>query len=165
MVFDTLVCSTVLMVLNTWSEPHLTSLEILLVLKVISPCLTMPIKQNSYNQHFVNSYIECMDVLKCVFLFLFLFLFYFQYGYIIHGKHDSTDKELYFIHHQNPPFLFLDPPFTKPPFIPIKSSIPPFYQFSEFLKPTVSKVWVTNYGQFRLSLLLLLRQNCTRNLR
>ena len=95
MVFDTLVCSTVLMVLNTRSEPHPTSLEILLVLEVISPCLTMSIKQNSYNQHFLNSY--------NVWMFWF---FFSQYGYIIHGKHNSTDKSLYFINHQNPPFYF-----------------------------------------------------------
>ena len=30
---------------------------------------------------------------------------------IIHSKHNSTDKSLYFISHQNPPFLSLDPPF------------------------------------------------------
>ena len=55
-------------------------------------------------------------------------------------QHNATDRSLYFINHQNPPFSFLDPPF-----IPMKSSIPPFYQFSEFLKSTLSKAWVTNY--------------------
>ena len=135
MVFDTSVCSTVLMVLNTWySEPHPTSLEILLVLEVISPCLTMSIKQNSYNQHFINSYNVWMFWNAfCLFVCFFVFS---QYGYIIHGKHNSTDKSLYFINHQNPPFLFLDPPFTKPPFVPIKFSIPPFQNFKNppFLK-------------------------------
>ena len=94
-----------------------------------------------------------------------IFFSFFQYGYI-HGKHNSTDKSLYFINHQNPPFLFLETTLYKTTlYRSIKSSIPPFYQFSEFLKPTLSKVWVTNYRQFRLSLLLLLRQNCTPNLR
>ena len=53
MVFDTLVYSSE-RVLNPRSEPHPVPLVILLVLEVISPCLTM--SKNSYNQHFVNSY-------------------------------------------------------------------------------------------------------------
>ena len=32
----------------------------------------------------------------------------------------------------------------------MKSSIPPFYQFSECLKPTLSKAWITNYEQSHL---------------
>ena len=31
----------------------------------------------------------------------------------------------------------------------MKSSIPPCYQFSEFLKLTLSKAWVTNYDELK----------------
>ena len=102
MVFDTLVCS------GFWFELYPASLVILLVLEVISPCLTTFIKQNSYNQHFVNSY--------NVWMFWNVWVCGSPpppYGYIIHGKHNSTDRSLYFINHQNPPFLFLDPPFIQ----------------------------------------------------
>ena len=79
-----------------------------------------------------------------------------QYGYII------IDKSLCFINHQNPPFFISGPILYKTTLYTNKIQYP---TFSEFQKPTLSKVWVLNYGQVRLSLLLLLGQNCTPNLR
>ena len=63
----------------------------------------MSIKQNYELQPTFCKFIQCIDVLN----------FFPQYGYIIHGKHNSTDRSLYFINHQNPPFLFLDQPFIQ----------------------------------------------------
>ena len=91
--------SSVQWVLNPRSEPYLASLVILLVLEVISPCLTMS-KQNSYNQHFVYSYN----------VWMFWNIFSPIWMYIIHGKHNSIDRSMYFINHQNPLLLFLDLP-------------------------------------------------------
>ena len=115
--------------LEVWTTSNIL-IVMLLVLEIISLYLTMSIKKNSYNQHFVNSY--------NVWMFWNEFYFSSQYGYIIHCKHNSTDRSLHFINHQIHPFYFWTHPsykttlYTKPPFIPMKSSIPPFYQFWNF---------------------------------
>ena len=69
-----------------------------------------------------------MDVLKCVCVFVFVFVFFFpQYGYIIHGKHNSTDKSLYFINLKNPPFLFLETTLYKTTLYTNKIQYPTFF--------------------------------------
>ena len=121
-------------VLNPRFEPYTASLVILLVLEVISPCLTMSIKQNSYNQHFVNSYNVWMFWNVCGISPPP------PHGYIIHGKHISTDRSRYFINHQNPPFLFLDPPFIQNhPLYQWNPVAHPFTIFLEFLNPPFLK--------------------------
>ena len=97
-----------------------------------------------------------MDVLKCVCVFFCFFFLNMDTSFM--ANIIPQIRVCILLTLKTHPFYFWKPLFTKPPFKPIKSSILPFYQFSEFLKPTLSKVWVTNYGQFRLSLLLLLGQ-------